>query len=279
MADKNSGFEYDREAFVPPPERPPRPYTALAVGAIIAVAVVVLGFVSFRAMARPGEAPAADTRTLLQVQSQLSQIEDRLQKLEQNQKKSATVQAPATLKSESASAALPKEHSVAQVTYNSYTISPPSAEQERLGRGLAAVENQTTANQQAWQATSDRLVAVVGQVGAQQGQILTGQKELDELLANTVHQTYSFELHRGPSLQPVGPVYLSLRASSSKKARYTLCVYLQQQSCIELKDRSPFEVVQFAVSQDLAPYEVIATKVDKDQVVGYLEVPREKAGR
>jgi hypothetical protein len=279
MADKNSGFEYDREAFVHPAEQAPRPYTAWAVGAIVATAILLLGYVIFGTMAHSaGEAPTADTRVLLEVQSQLSQMQDRLDKLEQNQKKLAAAQVTGAVKSESAPAAVPKEHSVAQVTYNAYTISPPSAEQERLGRGLSTVEGQTAANQKALQATTERLAAVVGQVGDQQGQILSGQKELDELLANAAHQTYSFELRRGPSLQPVGPLYLSLRASNAKRARYTLCVYLLQ-TCIELKDRSPFEVVQFTVSKDAAPYQVIATKVEKDQVVGFLEVPRKNTAR
>ena len=45
-----------------------------------------------------------------------------------------------------------------------------------------------------------------------------------------------------------------------------------------MRDRVLYEVVQLAVSPDAAPRELIATKVEKDGIVGYLEVPRENLG-
>jgi hypothetical protein len=55
-----------------------------------------------------------------------------------------------------------------------------------------------------------------------------------------------------------------------------LCVYVQE-TCIELKDRSLFEVVRFVAGRNKVPLEVIATQVGKDGIVGYLEVPRNQA--
>jgi hypothetical protein len=36
--------------------------------------------------------------------------------------------------------------------------------------------------------------------------------------------------------------------------------------------------VELAVSRDTAPFELIATKVENDGIVGYLEVPLDNAG-
>ncbi|HUJ82943.1 MAG TPA: hypothetical protein VLW83_13735, partial [Candidatus Acidoferrales bacterium] len=102
-------------------------------------------------------------------------------------------------------------------------------------------------------------------------------EQLNQLLARTSLSAIPFELRRGSNRQPVGPVTLTLKATNIRNHRYTLCVWIQD-SCIELKDKTMFEVVQFAVSKDTAPLEVIATKVDRDVIVGYLEVPREKSG-
>jgi hypothetical protein len=43
-----------------------------------------------------------------------------------------------------------------------------------------------------------------------------------------------------------------------------------------LKDRAVDEVVVFVVSRNSAPLELVATKVLRDHIVGYLEVPAEK---
>ena len=108
--------------------------------------------------------------------------------------------------------------------------------------------------------------------------MIKSQEELNLLLARTSLSAIPFELRRGSNRQPVGPITLTLKATNLKNHRYTICVWVQN-SCIELKDKTMFEVVRFATSKDSAPLEVIATKVDRDVVVGYLEVPREKSGQ
>jgi hypothetical protein len=118
---------------------------------------------------------------------------------------------------------------------------------------------------------------VAGELGAQHGQIIQNQDELKRFLGRTEHTTLTFELRRGSVPEPVGPVRISLKTSNQKSQRYTLCVYLKD-SCVQVRDRVQFEVVALAVSPDMAPFELIATKVEKDGIVGYLEVPRENLG-
>jgi len=193
---------------------------------------------------------------------------------------------PATVKKESKEPdppAQPSPHTLPRVTYRvTYQEAPQTAKPAddhlaAIQQGLGALQDDLKANREAWQTTSKQLTEVAGQVGAEHGEILRSQGQLNQLLARTERTAFSFELRRGSDRQPVGPVYLSLKATNEKKQRYTMCVYIQE-ACVELKDRSPYEVVQFMVSGDTLPSEVIATKIRKDQVLGYLEVPREKAG-
>ena len=111
----------------------------------------------------------------------------------------------------------------------------------------------------------------------QDGQIIKNQDELDQFLGRTEHTALTFELRRNSAPEPVGPVRISLKTSDQKSQRYTLCVYLKD-SCVQVRDRVVDEVVQLAVSHDTGPLELIATKVGKDGIVGYLEVPRENPG-
>jgi hypothetical protein len=114
-------------------------------------------------------------------------------------------------------------------------------------------------------------------VNSQSVQILRNQDEVNQLLAHTEKTSIPFELLRGSDPQLVGPVHLGLKSTNQKNYRYTLCVYVEQ-SCLELRDRNRFEVVEFIVSRNSPPLEVIATRVTKEGILGYLEVPREMVG-
>jgi hypothetical protein len=136
------------------------------------------------------------------------------------------------------------------------------------------VQNELAANHEAWQATTDRLADVVGVVGAQQGEISQTREALNQLLAQSKRRALSFELQRGNTRMPVGPLALQLKSVDTRTQRYSVCVYFEEK-CIELKDRALNEVVVFMVSRDSAPLELVATKIMRDQILGYVEIPIE----
>jgi hypothetical protein len=289
MDRKSSGIEYDSDSAANSADLTSRS-TARSTGGfllLVAAAVAVLGVVGYKVLfTGAASAPAEDTRILVQVDARLREIEKRLERLEQTRAASQAAP-PASVKKEAKDPpdppSQPSPHTLPRVTYRvTYQEAPQTAKPAddhlaAIQQGLGALQDDLKANREAWQTTSKQLTEVAGQVGAEHGEILRSQGQLNQLLARTERTAFSFELRRGSDRQPVGPVYLSLKATNEKKQRYTMCVYIQE-ACVELKDRSPYEVVQFMVSGDTLPSEVIATKIRKDQVLGYLEVPREKAG-
>ena len=269
-------------------------WARVAVFLMTLLGVVAVGFVSYKLIADAGgTSPNLDNRSLAQVQLQLTDIEKRLDELERRRKPVSDSAAPVTnmKKSESEESAA---ESASKPPRAKYTVSPTIAQQpyraapdpaspERLAKlqqGIGSLQGETSSNQEAWRATSNRLADVAGELasqqkdlGAQRGQIIQNQAELNRFLTQTEHTSLTFELTRGSRPQQVGPVRLALRNSSDKSQRYTMCVYIQA-SCIETKDRVLFEVVQLAVSRDTAPLELIVTNVLKNGVAGYLEVPK-----
>lgn len=236
---------------------------------------------------------SADSQTLAQIQKQLVSVEKRLGELE-NRRKAESAKAPLDVKGPET--AIPNQGGIPRAPRLRYQVSPESAIQSqpqavqppltdpasaqrlaRLQQGIGALQEETASNREAWQATTNRLAEVSGELGAQHGQIIQNQDELNRFLGRTEHTTLTFELRRGSVPEPVGPVRISLKTSNQKSQRYTLCVYLQN-SCVQVRDRVLYEVVELAVSRDTAPFELIATKVDKDGIVGYLEVPLENPG-
>jgi hypothetical protein len=260
--------------------------------AFIVGLLAVGGLLGYLFYARFAEVDASvsrsDSQTLARIEEQLIGVENRLTTLESHRK---TEFAKAQPDVKTPEPAIPIQTSIQPAPRPRYHVSPESAmpaqppaapppvtdpasaqRVARLQQGVGALEEQTTLNREAWQATTDRLAEVAGELGAQHGQIIKNHEELNHFLGQTEHTTLTFELRRGSAPEPVGPVRISLKTSNQKSQRYTVCVYVKD-SCLQMRDRVLYEVVEFAVSHDRAPFELIATKVDKDGIAGYLEIP------
>lgn len=280
MTDKSAGIEFDRQVFVQPQVpagRPPARFGGLLFALVVVAALVALGYKVLPQISR--DSGSSSDSTASSINERLTSMEARLERLE------AARKSPLPAKKEETPDAKEAQKPVAKTVYR---VSP-TPQQKQAGtvaasgpdaataRRLSALQSDEAANQEAWQATTDKLAEMAGQVGTQGVEILRNQDEVNELLARTEMQAIPFELLRGSSPQPVGPVSLVLKSTNTKGNRYSLCVSVSA-GCIELRDRTLFEVVRFVASRNTAPLEVIATKIMKDHIVGYLEVPRELGG-
>ena len=275
-----AGIDFDRQVFEPAADKMP-PQIARILGLLVLViAVAALGFTGYKLSEYYRSGVSADSpQGLEQVQQQLADMGKRIDQLEKHRKVVVPELAtPLKTASPAVEPPLPKR--------SAYKISSASVLQPQVvpNSHLASMmppptpkpsEDMAIANHEAWQATTDRLADVVGVVGSQQSELSRTREELNQLLAQTRRSAMQFELRRGTNREPVGPVSLLLRSADPKNQRYTVCVYLQDQ-CIELKNRAVDEVVVFVLSSNSAPLELVATKVLRDQIVGYLEVPSDK---
>jgi len=283
-----AGIEFDRQVFSSAPEAQ-RTQTPKAMGGVLLVlALGLAGFVGYKlfTQASQNNAIASANAQVETLQTQLADSQKRLQELEKHHKAVKTetpmpaVQADAAEKKPApakpvyriaAASALPPQPKPG--VYAAPSTPAPSANQN-----TAAIQSELSANHQAWQATTDRLADVVGVVGQQQNELTETREAVNQLLSQSRRQALPFELLRGNSRMPVGPVTLQLKSVDLKGQRYSVCVYFEDR-CIELKDRVLNEVVVFVVSKNGAPLELVATKVLRDQIVGYLEVPTDKQQR
>jgi hypothetical protein len=291
MDRKSSGIDFDREAFVTPAPRAPHGDSRWPGVLLLLVAVVALGLLGYKFLIQDAvNDSGSDSRTLAQIDQRMAGIEDRLQRIEQDRDRPPATFNPNPKRSDaSASNSASSDPSPRPV----YRISPPPVSQQParsegpavdpaiaqkvagIQQGLGSLQQNAAADHESWQATTDRLADVSGQVGNQQLQLLRSQDELNQLLARTQRTAIPFELHRGADHQSVGPISFTLKSTNTKTQRYTLCAYVQE-GCVELKERNRYEVVQFVTSRYSSPLEVIATAVLKDGITGYLEVPTDK---
>jgi septal ring factor EnvC (AmiA/AmiB activator) len=280
-----AGIEFDRQIFTPAAEAQ-RTQAPKAIGAVFLVlALGFAGFVGYKIFTQASQSSAIASASA-QVETLQAQLADSQKRLEELQKRHKAVKpdppapvVPAPVVEKKSAPAKPAYHIAAAsalppqpkpAVYAAPPAVPPVASQN-----TAAIQSELNANHEAWQATTDRLADVVGVVGQQQNELSETREAVNQLLSQSRRQALPFELMRGNNRMPVGPVTLQLKSVDLKGQRYSVCVYFEER-CIELKDRVLNEVVVFVVSKNGSPLELVATKVVRDQIVGYLEVPADK---
>lgn len=275
------GIDFDRQAFVP--LNPPQTRSSsqvwgpvLLIAALLAIALV--GFKIFATYSQNNDVAAANAQ-VLQLEQQLSDMQKRLDSLEKHRKTPPveTTTVPVT------TAAAPLPARPPRTVYRIAVASTRPAEVKTAASSASITSGNTVPpaeiagavaeNREAWQATTNRLADVVGVVGTQQGEIAATRDAVNQLLAQSRRQAVSFEVSRHNEPIPVGPVTLQFKSADMKGQSYTVCVFFNNQKCIELRDRALNEVVVFVVAKNQPPLELVATKIKRDQVVGYLEVP------
>jgi hypothetical protein len=279
-----AGIDFDRQVFVPPADQAPTKQPPRIMGILILViAIAGIGFVGYKLMSDASlNGTSAEANSLQQIQQQLADMKERVDQLEKRHKPAAPESAVATPKpSPATSGATPRStrpsYQISAASSLSPQRNPNPITQPPTGRP-AATAPASDADRESWQATTDRLGDVVGAVGSQEAEITQTRDELNQLLSQTRRSALQFELTRGTGRQSVGPVELLLKASDPRSQRYTVCVYVNNK-CIELKDRVLDEVVVFVLARGTPPLELVATKISRDEIVGYLEVPTDKAIR
>jgi hypothetical protein len=276
-----AGIDFDRQVFVPPAEPAPKQPSRMMGALILAIAVTGIGFVGYKLLSDTSlTGTSAEANSLQQIQQQLADMKERLDQLEKRHKIAVPeTAAPASKTSPVATGANTRTRPAYQISAASSLSpqrNPNPITQPPPPRPAAAPAND--ADRESWQATTDRLGDVVGTVGSQGAEITQTRDELNQLLSQTRRSALQFELTRGTGRQSVGPVELLLKGSDPRSQRYTVCVYVNNK-CIELKDRVLDEVVVFVLARGTPPLELVATKISRDEIVGYLEVPTDKAAR
>jgi hypothetical protein len=284
-----AGIEFDREVFTSVTEAERKPAPNILGPILLVLALGLAGLVGYKVFTQVSDNRAlnAANAEVEQLQLQLADAQKQLQDLQAHRKPVKTeptspVMQPPTVvakvlaprpgyKVAAASILPPQSRLAAPKTVPTPQPSLPPA----VSAETAAMKTELNANHEAWQATTDRLADVVGVVGQQQNEITETRDAVNQLLSQTRRQALSFELQRGNSQMSVGPVSLQLKNVDWKGQRYSVCVYFEAR-CIELKDRVLNEVVVFVVSKNGNPMELVATKILRDQIVGYLQIPVEQ---
>lgn len=150
---------------------------------------------------------------------------------------------------------------------------PPAASGQTVSnKELSNLQGNLAANHEEWQATTDRLGNVVGELDSQRSAIQQTQSGVNYLLQRVQRSDISFALRKGAGLQHVGPIAMELQSTSVKGQHYSIRMMVDDKSVV-LKDRALNEIVQFYTSRSKYPLRLIVSQIGRGEVSGTLAVP------
>jgi hypothetical protein len=153
-----------------------------------------------------------------------------------------------------------------------------SSKLDAINGDVTGVKGDVASTQSAVQATNTELKRVNGDMGVMSGLIATNGKELAELRELGDRNYVEFDLKRTKGMQKVGNLELALAKVDPKRNRFTLDVMADDKR-VEKRDKTVNEPVQLYMAGYRQPVEIVVNEVKKDEVVGYVAVPKVKATR
>jgi AraC-like DNA-binding protein len=144
---------------------------------------------------------------------------------------------------------------------------------EQISGDVTGVRGDILSAQSVLDQHGNELKRVTGDMGVMSGLIATNGKELAQLKELGDRNYLEFDLKKNSAAQKIGGIQLQLAKADPKRNRFTLDV-LADDKRVEKRDRTINEPVQLYVAGGRQPYEIVVNNVKKDEVTGYLAVPK-----
>jgi len=151
--------------------------------------------------------------------------------------------------------------------------STASSKIEQISGDITGVKGGVSSAQSVLDQHGNELKRVTGDMGVMSGLIATNAHELNQLKELGDRNYIEFDLKKNSAAQKLGGIQLQLAKADPKRNRFTLEV-LADDKRVEKRDRTINEPVQLYVAGNRQPVEIVVNDVKKDEVTGYLAVPK-----
>jgi chromosome segregation ATPase len=120
---------------------------------------------------------------------------------------------------------------------------------------------------------ASELKRMVGDMGVMSGLIATNSKDLNALRELGERNYYEFSLTKAQKSKKVGDMIIAFKKADPKRNRFTVEVTANDKR-VEKRDRTINEPVQIFLAGNRQPSEIVVNQVNKDEIVGYVAVPK-----
>ena len=117
-----------------------------------------------------------------------------------------------------------------------------------------------------------------GDMGVMSGLIATNSKELSALKSLGDRNYVEFNLKKDRRPQKVGDVAIAIKRTDTKNNKFSIDLFVDDKR-VPKENRTINEPLQFITSKARQPYELVVNEVRRDQIIGYLALPKVQAGR
>jgi hypothetical protein len=264
---------------------------------VVALVAIVLLYVNNRQLAGAlAQLDQHDQEQIAKLQQDIAQSSaaaeksvDALARQAQDTAAQAEVHAKQDLRKTSASisAALAKQQQDAeqsrqqmssQLTDLQQANSTAAAKIGEISDNVSGVKSDVASTQTELAKTGTDLKRVMGDMGVMSGLIATNSSQLNALKELGDRDYVEFDLKKTGGKQKVGDMQLLLAKADPKHNRFTLQV-LADDKMVEKRDRTINEPVQLYLAGNRQPEEIVVNEVKKDEVVGYISIPKVKMAR
>jgi len=148
----------------------------------------------------------------------------------------------------------------------------------QVGNEVTTVKTDVASTKSQLEKTVADLRRATGEIDGHSVLIATNEKELKALQALGERNYVQFTIQKSKKPQRVADVSILLKRADPKKNRYTIELTADDKT-VEKKDRGINEPLQFMTSKAKQPYELVVNDVKKNEIVGYLSIPKVLSGR
>src|ERR1017187_6086559 len=153
-----------------------------------------------------------------------------------------------------------------------------SAKLNAISGDVSSVKSDVASTQAEVEKTGSELKRMTGDMGVMSGLIATNAGQLSALKDLGERNYQEFDIKRTGGVQKIGTIQLALSKADPKRNRFTLDV-LADDKRVQKRDRTINEPVQFYLAGNRQPVEIVVNEVKKDEVVGYVAMPKVKTAR
>ncbi|HUA20030.1 MAG TPA: hypothetical protein VMB25_14880 [Bryobacteraceae bacterium] len=148
----------------------------------------------------------------------------------------------------------------------------------QVDTNVTGVKSDVAATKSQLEKTIAELKRATGELDGHSVLIATNDKELKALQALGERNYVQFTINKEKKAQRVADVSILLKKADPKRNRYTIELTADDKT-VEKKDRGVNEPLQFMTSKARQPYELVVNEVKKNEIVGYLSIPKVLSGR
>ena len=143
----------------------------------------------------------------------------------------------------------------------------------QVGNEVTSVKGDVATTKTQLEKTVADLKRATGELDGHSVLIATNQKELSALQALGERNYVQFTIQKAKQPKKVSDIAILLKKADLKKKSYTIELTFDDQQ-VEKRDRTVNEPVQFYTSKAKQPYEIVVNSVKKDEIDGYLSIPK-----